>query len=294
VGAATRIWRIPVLIARERRAGGARARVPEPMIMDDPAAVAAFDEAGATIASLIAAYDLAARALDALLPAHGRMVDLGSGSGVFLEFFATRRPDVTITGIDLSAPMRETARERFKRARLTGRVEIIAGDVTALPELGDRVDLVSSLNMLHQLPDEQVLRGALEEVARVRAAYGSAVALVDLARLRRNDTLQGLLAVFDPAMSELARRDALASEAAAFTVPELRAQLAAAGLGDLRSAYAKPFALRQLHWAPKPGATPAASAEWVHVPLPPEAARVARMQRWTGLPEAMRAAGSRS
>jgi SAM-dependent methyltransferase len=280
------MWRVPLLLVRERLAAAGRARVPEPMVMDEPEAVAAFDVAGATSPSLTALYDTCARAIDVLLPPGGRMLDLGSGSGVFLEYVARRRPDVTITGVDLSAPMRATARSRFERAGVSERVEIVAGDVTALADslLDEPVDLVNSLNMLHQLPDATALGRALEQVARVRARFGSGVLLTDLARLRRADSLQRMLDIVDRDMPELARRDAIASEAAAFTVEELAAQLAAAGLSDLKIARSTPLAVRQMHWAPKHGETPSASAMWVDVPLPRDAARVARMQRYVGLP----------
>ena len=166
------IWRLPPLVLRERLARTGRARVPEPMVMDDPEGVAAFDPAGATVASLVATYDVYARAVDSLLPEGGRVVDLGSGSGVLLEYLASRRPDVTITGVDLSPPMRATARARFARAGLSDRVTVVEGDVTALPDavLDQPVDVVSSMNFLHQLPDEGTLRRALEQVARVRRA----------------------------------------------------------------------------------------------------------------------------
>src|SRR4051812_1777019 len=139
------IWRVPVLVVRERLASEGRTRVPEPMVMDDPAAVAAFDALGAAAPSLIATYDVVARAIDSLLPPGGRMLDLGSGWGVFLAHVASRRPDVTITGVDLSSPMRATAEERFKSSGLSDRVTIVEGDVTALPDavLEQNVDLVS-------------------------------------------------------------------------------------------------------------------------------------------------------
>ncbi len=281
------IWRVPPLLMRERLADHKnRDRVPEPMVMDDPEAVAAFDEAGGASTSLLAIYDVCARAIDSLLPPGGIMLDLGSGSGRFLEHLATRRPDITITGVDLSPPMRATARARFERAGLSDRVRIVEGDVTALPDevLGQPVDVVSCLNLLHQLPDETTLARALTQIARMRGQYGAAVFLMDLARLRRDDTLPRTLSVFDAGLSALTRRDALASEAAAFTIDELRGQLATAGLGDLRLAHSAPLPVWQMHWAPQPGATVAASPNWVERPLPREAARAARMQRYKGLP----------
>jgi tRNA (cmo5U34)-methyltransferase len=280
------ILRMPPLLVRERLANGDRARVPEPMVMDDPEAVAAFDAAGETSPSLIATYDACARSIDALLPEGGRVLDLGSGSGVFLEHLASRRPDVTITGLDLSAPMRATASARIARAGLADRVTLREADVTAIPEdvLEQRVDLVTCLNLLHQLPDEETLTRALGQVARVRQRFGSAVFLMDLARLRRDDTLPRTLSLFDADMSELTRRDAIASEAAAFSIAELQDQLARAGLGDLRAGHARPLAVWQMHWAPGVDGRPAGRQHWVDQPLPSEAARLARVQRFKGLP----------
>ena len=92
------------------------------------------------------------------------------------------------------------------------------------------------------------------------------------------------LSVFDADMSELTYRDALASEAAAFTIDELSRELTTAGLDDLRLAHSTPLPVWQMRWAPQPGATAAASPRWVEKPLPRDAARAARMQRYKGLP----------
>ena len=93
-----------------------------------------------------------------------------------------------------------------------------------------------------------------------------------------------MLDVVSAGMSELTRGDAIASEAAAFTIEELREQLDAAGFADLRVAHSTPFRVRQIHWAPSPAGPASTSGTWVARPLPREAAVLARLQRYKGLP----------
>jgi tRNA (cmo5U34)-methyltransferase len=50
--------------------------------MNDPDSVEEFHAGGASSAGMQAVYDLSARALDALLPTGGRLLDLGVGSGL--------------------------------------------------------------------------------------------------------------------------------------------------------------------------------------------------------------------
>ena len=53
-----------------------------------------------------------------------------------------------------------------------------------------------------------------------------------------------------PASPAILRNDAIASEAAAFTAEELSVELAAAGLGDVRSGFARPLPYLQAYWLP--------------------------------------------
>lgn len=279
-------WRLPPVLVREQFSRSARPREPEPMLMEDADAVADFDEAGASAPALIAIYDMSARSVNALLPEGGRLLDLGSGSGNFLEQFARRRPDATVIGVDLSAPMLHTARDRLGRAGVADRVTVHTADVTDIPEevLADGVDVVSCLNLLHQLPDVATLDRALAEVVRLRERFGCGVFLMDLVRLKRADSFPTTLSVFGAGMPEIARRDALASEAAAFTIEELQDRLQDVGMEDMRLGYAVPLRVWQIHWAPVADGRPAGTERWTDVPLDPAAARLAKVQRFRGLP----------
>ncbi len=100
------------------------------------------------------ADDLAATA-----PRGAAVLDVGTGPGVLLAELATRRPDLVLTGIDLSADMVATA------ARNLGtRATVQVADVTALPFPDRSFDLVvSSLSLHHWDRPEQ----AAPELARV-------------------------------------------------------------------------------------------------------------------------------
>jgi tRNA (cmo5U34)-methyltransferase len=51
------------------------------MVMDDPESVAQFHEGGVSNPGQQAVYDFSARALDALVPQGGRLLDLGWARG---------------------------------------------------------------------------------------------------------------------------------------------------------------------------------------------------------------------
>lgn len=244
------MWRLPLIALRERGYEPGRSRVPEPMVMDRPESVTQFHAGGATVAGMLAVYDLNARALDALVPEGGRLLDLGVGSGRALRRFLAMRPDVAATAVDLAPNMLATARRLLDADGVGRRVSLVEADLTALPEqvAGEKWDAVSCVWCLHHLPDGDVLRAALHQIARIRDSHGSAVWLLDFQRLRDPETMRSMLAVLAPEMPPVLHADALASEAAAFTNDELRAELAAAGLGDLEFGFARPMPWLQAFW----------------------------------------------
>jgi tRNA (cmo5U34)-methyltransferase len=128
------LWRIPLIVARERRHPAGRERIPEPMVMDDVESVAQFHEGGASNPGQIAVYDFSARALDALLPENARLLDLGVGSGRALTALLRRRPDIQATAVDLAPNMLATARTLLVAEGLADRVELVEADITALPD----------------------------------------------------------------------------------------------------------------------------------------------------------------
>jgi tRNA (cmo5U34)-methyltransferase len=218
------------------------------MVMDEPQAAAAFDLAGSGDGPLIPQYELCARGMSHLLAAGGTVVDLGSGSGRFLAYFAQRRPDAQVIGVELSRPMAELGRRVLFAEGLGERVRLIEADMTACEDIVPaQVDLLSCMHALHQLPSEVELLQTLEQVAAIRERTGCAVWIWDLVRLDDDDAITRWVAQ-GPDADPLFHHDALAGEAAAWTNDELTQALAQAGLEDLRHGTSRP-PLLQVHWA---------------------------------------------
>jgi tRNA (cmo5U34)-methyltransferase len=172
------------------------------MVMDDPESVAQFHEGGASNPGQQAVYDFSARALDALVPQGGRLLDLVVGSGRALSVLLHRRPDIEATAVDLAPNMLATARELFVAEGHADRVELIEADITALPDRLATADWdgVSCVWTLHQLPDFDVLRGALRQIAAVRRKTGAAIWICDFQRLKDPSALEALVPCVDPSM----------------------------------------------------------------------------------------------
>src|SRR3954449_2883724 len=81
------------------------------------------------------AADVAAAAPDG-----GTVLDVGTGPGVLLVELAERRPDLRLTGVDLSADMATTAGRNL--GEFGDRASARQADVTDLPFDDDSVDLV--------------------------------------------------------------------------------------------------------------------------------------------------------
>jgi tRNA (cmo5U34)-methyltransferase len=244
------LWRVPGIVLRERSHPAGRERIPEPMVVDDPESVAQFHTGGAANPGMLAVYDLCARALDVLLPPGARLLDLGVGSGRALSAVLRRRPDVQATAVDLAPNMLSTARDLFAAEGLDERVELLQADITALP---GRIstgpwDAISCMWTLHQLPDFDFLRGALSQIAAVQRRSAAAVWISDFQRLRDPTAAPNMLLIADPASPAVLRQDAIASEAAAFTIAELSKELAAAGLQGMHCGHSTPVAYLQAHW----------------------------------------------
>lgn len=104
---------------------------------------------------------LAADLADAA-PDHGAVLDVGTGPGILLVELARRRPDLQVTGVDLSPDMVAAAQRNLTEcgARATTHV----GDVIKLPLPDQSVDLVVSSFSMHHWAD---IDAAVPELARV-------------------------------------------------------------------------------------------------------------------------------
>ena len=275
--------RVLGLALRDRMARPGRARVPEPMVMDDPEGVRVFHESAMDVQ--LPVYEFNASSMSRLVPEGGSVLDLGSASGQLAAHLVTGRPDVTVRCVDLSQSMVDTGR-RQAAERGMDRLEFVVGDIIALnAEVVGTPDLVSCTWVLHQLPDRETVMAALRQIATIREQHGSALWIYDMARLRRAETMPALFDLLNPGADPRLRVDGLASEAAAWTVEELTESLAEAGLTGLTWCRDRLLGLHHAWWAPgRDGhSTP---AEWTSPPMPPAARRTADRlaQGMTGAP----------
>jgi SAM-dependent methyltransferase len=211
------------------------------------ASVDAFHAAGAEGGPILALYEASARSVSRLLPPNGLVLDLGCGSGRFATYFAQRRPDATVIGIDVADAMLRRGHSLVQYKGLAGRVDLRAGDMCDLGSLGSiRPAVVSATLSLHHLPALTHLRRCVRGIAEVVDRTGCGVWLFDLARLRDAESYRRILEA-TPAFAGVLFDDALASEAAAWTLDELGDMLASAKV-DVAGATTAPLALFQAHW----------------------------------------------
>ena len=101
-------------------------------------------------------YRRLAADIAAVAPPGADVLDLGTGPGVLLVELGRVRPDLRLTGIDLSADMITNASRNLRRAGTRGSVQV--GDVADLPFPDDSFDLaVSSLSLHHWEQPEAVV-----------------------------------------------------------------------------------------------------------------------------------------
>jgi ubiquinone/menaquinone biosynthesis C-methylase UbiE len=98
----------------------------------------------------------------------GRCLDVGSGPGS-LGIALARASDLTVTLLDSSPEMLETAGGNIREAGLSGRLSLLAGDVHDIPLPGGSVDLVVSRGSIFFWED---LPRAFSEIHRVLAPGG--------------------------------------------------------------------------------------------------------------------------
>ena len=101
-----------------------------------------------------AVMDLADRVEERLLgrlPSGARLLEVGSGGGQLAVRFAGRRPDLDITGVDLSPDQVARATERTRD--LSDRVRFVEGSALALPFAAESFDAVLSVASIKHWPD---------------------------------------------------------------------------------------------------------------------------------------------
>jgi ubiquinone/menaquinone biosynthesis C-methylase UbiE len=120
-----------------------------------------------------------------------RLLDIGCGTGRFLDFVKQAWPRLPAAGLDMSEAYVREARQHLKRrARLT----LMVADGTRIPLASRSQDAVTSIFMLHELPPA-TRRLTFREVERVLKPGGRFVLVDSLQRGDRPD-YDGLLDLF--------------------------------------------------------------------------------------------------
>jgi ubiquinone/menaquinone biosynthesis C-methylase UbiE len=109
-----------------------------------------------------------------------RLIDIGCGTGRFLDFVKQAWPRLPALGLDLSDAYIRHARRHLKR---WSRTQLVVGNAEAIPAPDNSYDAATNIFMLHELPPE-VRRATIAEAARVLKPGGRLV-LVD--SLQRGD-----------------------------------------------------------------------------------------------------------
>jgi len=120
-----------------------------------------------------------------------RLLDIGCGTGRFLDFVKQTWPRLQIVGLDMSQTYLNYAQSHLKRWT---RTSFVLGKAEAMPLPDSSQDAVTSIFVFHELPPK-IRRIAIRECARVLKPGGRLVILDSLQRGDRPD-YGGLLELF--------------------------------------------------------------------------------------------------
>ena len=174
---------------------------------------------------------LTADAIEALAPGTApiSVLDVGTGGAdiplTLIERGRAQHRLITVTGIDKRPEVLAAAALADRRITATGELALRVGDARSLPYPDDAFDIVHASLLLHHL-EPAVARAVLAEMARV-ARLG--VVINDLVRGRRA-WLGAWLLTHAITRNRFTRHDAPLSVRRAYTVDEMTALLATAGL----------------------------------------------------------------
>ncbi len=212
-------------------------RVLEPEVMDTWEETMAYDAMDFTEVNQAFVEEAIA-----LAPKQATVLDVGTGPARIPILLCQRRPQWTVTGIDLSQTMLKLGASHVAQAELGDRIRLDYADAKQLPYPDDSFDLVISNSIIHHLPDP--LPG-LREMRRVLKPQGGLL-LRDLLRPVDQETVAHLVAQlgadYDPHQTQLFR-DSLC---AAFSQSEMAEMLEKSGFAGI-----SPYLSSDRHWTAK-------------------------------------------
>lgn len=143
-----------------------------------------------------------------------RLVDIGCGTGRFLDFVKQAWPRLPALGIDMSEAYLRQARRHLRRWSW---LRLAVGKAEALPLPDNSVEAVTSIFTFHELPP-QIRRAVMAEAARVLKPGGRFVVVDSLQRGDEPD-YDGLLELFPQNYHEPYYASYLAEDFAAIAKP---------------------------------------------------------------------------
>jgi SAM-dependent methyltransferase len=212
-------------------------RVLEPELMVDPEQAQAY--AAADFAGVNQGFVDRFRALFPGL-VRGHVADLGCGPADIPIRLCRALPAVTVTGVDGSEAMLAPGRIAVAAAGLAARIRLLCARLPGVERPAAGYDAIVSNSLAHHLPEPAVL---WQEIARLGAA-GAPVLVTDLHRPESPERAREIVETYSGDEPEVLKRDFFHSLCAAFTLPEVRAQLVDAELHGFRVEM-----ISDRHWA---------------------------------------------
>jgi ubiquinone/menaquinone biosynthesis C-methylase UbiE len=143
------------------------------------------------------AYVPIAKYLDATNAKRPILLDIGAGTGGFLSFVKSLRPELEAVALDLSEPYLARAKRELARHK---NVTFIAAPAEAMPLPNANVDVAVSIFLYHELPPN-VREAVAKETARILKPGGIFV-LAETVQYGDVPEFDGLIDVFPSLMHE--------------------------------------------------------------------------------------------
>lgn len=203
-------------------------RQSEPELMDDRQEAVAY--ASADFAAVNQAFVERFLELAGTIDS-ARALDLGTGPADIPIRLIRARPNWHVVAVDASPVMLELARPAVVAAGLSGRIELLAANAKDIPLADASFDVVFSNSILHHITDAARLWAQVRRLIRP----GGLVFFRDLARPATPQLARDIVNRHAGGESALLQEEYYRSLLSAYTVDEVAAQLAQAGLRDLRA-----------------------------------------------------------
>jgi ubiquinone/menaquinone biosynthesis C-methylase UbiE len=107
-----------------------------------------------------------------------RLLDIGCGTGRFIDFIKQAWPRLQIVGLDMSDAYIKHAKRHLRHR---SRMSFVVGKAEAIPLADQSHDAVTSIFLFHELPPK-MRRSALRECARILKPGGRLILLDSLQR----------------------------------------------------------------------------------------------------------------